>query len=171
MGKLSVERGISLPEMLVVIALVGILALLAAPALSDLVERNRTRMLADLLRTSLTQARTHSVIANQDMVICGSSDGAGCDAGWSAGWLITSPSPDAVPISVHRLSPSDRLHWQGFANAIRFRSNGTTPLANGRFLICRRDQGVAWQVIINRQGRARVVAGLEKAQTPPAACQ
>lgn len=171
MRKLSNGKGISLLEMLIVVALVGILALIAAPAFSDLVERNRTRALADLLRAGLAQARARSVIANQDMVICGSSDGLGCDGGWSAGWLITSPSPDAAPFSAHRLSAPDRLHWQGFANDIRFRSNGTAPLGNGRFLICRRDKGVAWQIVLNRQGRARLVEGLEEAQAPPAACE
>lgn len=170
MGNRSLQRGISLLEMLIVIALMGILTLLAAPSLSDLVERNRTRALADLVRATLAQARAHSVINNQDMMLCGSSDDVSCDGGWGVGWLIISPAAGALPISSHRLAPHDRLHWQGFANAIRFRSNGTAPLGNGRFIICRNNHGVGWQVIINRQGRARLVAGLEQEQAAPAVC-
>jgi type IV fimbrial biogenesis protein FimT len=171
MKGLSVVRGISLLEMLIVITLTGIFAAFAVPALSDLVERNRTRALADLLRSSLAQARAHSVVTQQDMLVCGSSDGVGCDGGWSTGWLVISPLPDAEPISVHQLSAVDRLHWQGFSGVIRFRSNGTAPLSNGRFVICRGKQGVAWQLVMNRQGRARLVEGLEEDQSPPAACQ
>ncbi len=166
--KRELLRGMMLPELLVIVVLVGMLAVFAVPSLTQLVESNRSRALTELLRATLIQARTHSILSNRDVRVCGSSDGLQCDGDWQRGWLVLDSSD--APLSSHQLATYDQLHWLGFANEIRFRRNGTAPLGNGRFVICQRSRGVGWQLILNRQGRIRGVAGLESGQTPPAVC-
>jgi type IV fimbrial biogenesis protein FimT len=151
-------RGFSLAELLLVVALLAIAAGIALPGIGSLVDRSRTLVLADLLQRQLAHARALSVIRNRDVELCGSSDGERCDGNWRRGWMVHVPGEEG-PVSWHRLDGREHVRWRrGLSNTIRFRSNGTSPLGNGRFHVCDgRGETVVWEVVISRQGRVRRV--------------
>ena len=153
-------RGYSIVEAMAVVVVLVSIVTMAFPSFADLIERNRTRALADRLQSQLAHARIASVTGRHDVTLCGSSDGEHCDGDWGRGWLLRVPGSEAPPLGSYRLQARESLRWSGFSRVIRFRSNGTSPVGNGRFYICdRRRNEVAWQLVINRQGRVQRIRG------------
>lgn len=66
--------GFTLIEMLVVVAIIGILAALAAPSMTRLLERGRLRGAAEQVASDLQLARTEAIKRNQDVKVTFSSD-------------------------------------------------------------------------------------------------
>lgn len=163
--------GFSLLELLITLALIALLAVLAAPSLSSLVERNRTLAITEQLQAQLMLSRTQSVVHQRDTVLCGSAAGFACDGDWSRGWLSQQSHDGQMMNHRHDLDGGRRVVWRGGLQAvIRFDANGTAPSGNGRFLICDAAQQVAWQLVLNRQGRVRRVQGLERGQNGAGLC-
>jgi type IV fimbrial biogenesis protein FimT len=91
MAYLTQERGFSLIESLVAVALLAVLASLALPALQELRERNRVAASANLLLAHLQLARLRAVMDASHIVICPTLDGAACindSRAWSRGWML-----------------------------------------------------------------------------------
>lgn len=163
------SRAFSLIELLTTLTLITLLASIALPSLAGLIERNRIYSLRDQLHAQIQHARASSVLHNRDVEVCGSSDGLHCDAQWQKGWLLHFVDTEQV-ISQQRLTDRDHIMWSGATNRIRFHNNGTSPLGNGRLYICDRQQVVALQIVINRQGRLRQATGLEPSQSKTIQC-
>lgn len=163
------QRAFNLPELLIVVTLLSLLALIAVPNLANLIEKNRIYSLRNLIQNQLLLARTNSVLHNRDIEVCGSSNGQLCDDQWSRGWLIRIVSGNQI-IQKIQLNSDARITWSGATQKIRFHSNGTSPLGNGRFYFCDRKQDVILQIVINRQGRLRQASGLEPEQNQTIKC-
>lgn len=157
-------RGFSLIELLVVVVLLVLAGTMAVPAFGVFIERSRATAVADQLQAHLNFARASGVSLHRDIEVCGSSNGVDCDHAWGKGWIIQSSVSDG-PLRLNRLGEREHLRWSGFRQSIRFKNNGTAPMGNGRFYICNDQSEVVWQLVINRQGRVRRVAGLEPSQT------
>ena len=76
------STGFTLVELMVVIAIVGILALMAAPSYRDMIERNRLRGAADDVLSLITNTRAQAVKNGLDARIVTT---AGDDATWCVG--------------------------------------------------------------------------------------
>ncbi len=82
-------KGYSLIELLIVVAMVGILAALSAPAFQDTIEATNTNSQIKVMLTTLNLARSEAIKRGQDVSICASNDGADCDEDdWSEGWIV-----------------------------------------------------------------------------------
>lgn len=57
----AAQRGITLVEVMVVVAVIGILAGLALPSYQDMIERNRLKQAAEALNSDLQWMRTESI--------------------------------------------------------------------------------------------------------------
>ena len=164
------HHAFTLVELLITLSLISILGLIATPNLTHLFEQNRIYALRDQLKAHLHLARVNSVFHNRDIELCGSSDGKLCDDQWQRGWIVRFVSNNQI-IHQIQLSSQDRIAWAGASHKIRFHSNGTSPLGNGRFYICDKNQAVALQIVINRQGRVRQTSGLEAGQDQSIKCK
>lgn len=162
------NTGMSLAELLVVISLLAIAASTALPAFTHFAQQNRLEALVDQLQGQLMHARATSVANNRNVIVCGSQDGQNCIRDWTSGWLVASPGNGEI-LSRHQLN-GERIRWAGASQHIRFHSNGTTSMGNGRFYICDGPEEVRWQLILNRQGRIKRVQGLEKNQQVTKPC-
>lgn len=83
--------GVTLIELMTVIALLAIMATLAAPSLGDFLVRNRTAALSNEFVATVLRARSEAVSRNSCVTVCRSTLSATpqCDTGtnWNSGWL------------------------------------------------------------------------------------
>ncbi|QTS89014.1 GspH/FimT family pseudopilin [Ectopseudomonas khazarica] len=157
--KTSHQKAHSLVELLVVVALLGIVITLSSPSLLRLIEQNRERALREELLAHLNFTRSQAILSQRPHLICGSSNGTTCDGNWNGHWLVMSARDQLL---LRRFTPprNSQLCWRGFGlrSRILFQANGMSSASNGRFSICGAQQS-SWQIVLNRQGRLRVRVG------------
>lgn len=146
------NQGFTLVELLITLTLLILTANIALPAFKGFIDHNRQQALMEQVDFVLNSARAEAVMRRRAIEVCGSSDGQICSSNWADGWLVR--TSDGQILQTARLPTHDKLRWSGFQNSIRFRDNGSSPTGNGRFYQCL-DEQIAWQLILNRQGRLR----------------
>lgn len=170
--KMFTSGGLTLPELLITLCLLAILAALAAPNLDDYLHSNRQQNMRHSLLSHLKATRTEAFTRMRRVELCGSSNGQHCDHRWSHGWLMRDPATPAL-LGYSRQQGRDTLRWIGAGQAnqsIVYLANGATASSNGRFVLCSVEGRVAWQLVINRQGRVRQSIGLETGQSDSQLC-
>jgi type IV fimbrial biogenesis protein FimT len=94
----SSQRGFTLVELMVVIAMVGILAMLAVPGWEAVQTRTAIRTLVNDYTSSLAFARSEAVRQNTPVTVCPSNNGTVCtDSNVEGGWIVHIGLPAAVP--------------------------------------------------------------------------
>ena len=85
MKKCNQNKGYSLIELLVSLAILSILLAVALPNFQDTIESNVTNSQAKLFMTTLNLARSEAIKRGINVGICPSNDGLDCDA---ASWSV-----------------------------------------------------------------------------------
>lgn len=81
------EIGFTLIELMVTIAVVAVLAAIAFPSFQSTIRSSRVSSTNNEVLGLLSLARSEAIRSNRGGGVCGSSDGASCDGGWSGGML------------------------------------------------------------------------------------
>lgn len=165
------DRGFTLVELLITIAVAGILLGFAVPTFKNVIQNSRLRTDAASLAGALNLARSEAIRRAQQVTVCLSSDGATCvtTGTWEQGWVVFADADgdetvdagtDAI-IRVYRpLAPGVTLRTAAtFQNFISYNATGGSQgagLTNGTFRLCD-DRGLtkAFGVVINATGRVR----------------
>ena len=149
------QRGTTLLELLTVLSLLALMATIGLPSFVALIEKNRLTALLDELHNTLQEARIQAVTQARTIEVCAYKQGTACGTDWSNGWILRAVGTKEI-LRLNTLSHTTdgSMHWSGYSNTIRFRSNGSSPTGNGRLVICRH-KDVIGQLVINRQGRIR----------------
>ena len=160
--------GFTLVELMITLLIAAIVLGLAAPGVSDLMERNRLQTSADSLYTGLMLARSEALKRNRPVTLCKSSNGTACTAGssWHQGWLVYSDddNDDAVdPNEILRvesaLKAGDTLQIAGsdFSDDISYNTDGSAS-GTGTFVLCNADGDVEFgrEVQVEVTGRPKL---------------
>jgi len=93
-GNLSQCLGFTLTELMVTVAIIGIIASLGVPSFQAILQQNRASSTANEFVAALTTARSEAIKRGKVVSVCKSSnitdDEPSCseDASWSSGWIV-----------------------------------------------------------------------------------
>lgn len=158
--------GVTLIELMIVLAIIAVLSTMAAPSFSDLKQAMASRSAGGALSTSINQARISAVMHGQHVVLCPSTDLVACDRTlrWQHGWLafVDGDADDEHDATEAVLSVNQTLE-AGVAvlgsngrYRIRFQPDGTAGGSNITLTICdRRGAAAARTLVISNSGRLR----------------
>jgi len=160
------QQGFSLIELLMGLAITGIVLHLVSPAFATLIESNQRQQAAQALSSGIRTARSEAITRNQAVVI------HGINGDWSQGWRIIldisgkGEMDSDNPLLAERQSGA-RLSIVGngsVESSIRFRGQGES-LIGGTLHVCAVREPVSQhQVVLARTGRVSLRS--DKAEHP-----
>lgn len=178
MGGRYGSGGVTLVELLVLLALVAIVQSLAAPAVFGFADSMRLAAGANTLLSSIHFARSEAIKRNARVVMCKSVTGNSCAStgGWEQGWIVfhdanNNASLDAgEPRLLWEQPLPDRLRLVGnapIASYVSYTPMGTTRLISGAFqagtfTICFQSaiRVEVRQVVVSSSGRPRTAKAM-----------
>lgn len=138
------QTGVTMIELMIVVAIAAILATIAAPSFSDFINNTRLTSMMTQLTGDLNRARSEAIKRNLWVMVCARSTDTACGADWNNGWLVcydenrddacdagTASNPN--PIAV-RPALNSNLTLVGSAASIRFNPNGTQGIVGAATL-------------------------------------
>lgn len=143
---MKAQAGLTLIELLVTVAVAGVLFGVAVPAFSGGLEAARAGEARGALLESLMTASNHAAIAGVRGVLCPSRDGLACEdtADWSQGWIVFLDPNASRELEggerVLRVQPAlsgrVRLRTTVGRTRIVFQGNGGNAGSNATFTLC-----------------------------------
>lgn len=175
---LGQPRGFTLVEMLMALTVGGVLMALTVPAMTGMLNTQKSTSAVNALFTSLNLARSEAIKRNARAVLCKTADGVSCTThgGWEQGWIVFH---DANNNAV--LDPGEQVVLQQGAVSAGIRLTGNLPVANyvsysasgtakltsgafqaGTFTVCpaTASSSDVRQIVLSGTGRARTQKGL-----------
>ena len=92
------QRGFTLVELMVTIALAALLMAIGVPTFRDVALGSRLSAAANNVLASVQLARSEAIKRNLAVTVCASDDGATCagGGGWEQGWIIVDSSGELI---------------------------------------------------------------------------
>lgn len=171
-GQRQRPAGFTLLEALVVMAVLGVMVSLAAPAMLALRQQHQLQAQAEGLLSSLVLARSEALRRQQRVSVCARASDSACDASgvWQQGWLVFADANDNAQfdvgetlIEIHAALPAAvQLSVTSTVKAyFAYSAEGRSATPNGAFMagtwhFCRPGSEAGWQVVSNALGRPRL---------------
>ena len=160
------SRGVTLLELLMVLAVAGVLAATAAPGLGGFIMNARRTADVNGFVTAVQLARGEAFKRGRTVVLCKTSDGSNCggpDVDFDQGWMVfvndSSESPprrDADEAQLYAYRPEMAGNITANRRLFEFRPFGRRS-TNGTVTFCdRRGAEQARAVVVSFTGRPRV---------------
>ena len=159
------NQGFTFFELILTIALIGIVLGIAVPSFSATIARQKQRVEIDALFHAIHQARKESIMRRKVVSICPSVDGKDCaqSRDWSSGWLMFENKDRDSPPRVDGGEPILKRHNVGQGVRITANRKGFTLRAtflratNGTFVFCDQLQRISPKaLVVSYTGRPRV---------------
>lgn len=123
MPKLQNQKGFTLVELMVTIAVLAIVTSIAIPAFNSTILNNRVSGTTQNIQATLAMARSEAVKRNKSVMVCRANSNqdacASNGTNWSSGWLVIS---DGEVLRVG--TPSASIDVTGPNTAVEFRGSG-----------------------------------------------
>lgn len=162
----ATARGFTLTELMITLAIAGILAMIGAPAMGSLLSRFHEASAEASIADSLRRARTTAVTRNTRVVVCPSRDGRKCNKGedWQQGWLVADdadhdgqPDAGAHALAVIGAMPAGtRIITSEGRGQLTFQPSGSAGGSNVNFTICHAHDRNGKSVVVANSGRVRI---------------
>lgn len=165
MEKARYAAGYSLYELIMTLALVGLILTLGLPSLGKIAANQRLHVEVNALFHAIHLARKESIVRRRVVSICPTRDGAGCLPGtdWSAGWMTfvnidrdwpAARDPDEPVLNWYQANATSQI----LANRSSFSLRSTELRAtNGTLVFCdRAGRAKSRALVISYTGRPRV---------------
>ncbi len=160
------NRGFTLTELLITLAIASVLAMIGAPAMGSLLARTRDASTEASIARTLQHARNTAVMHNARVLVCPSGDGQHCEASdnWQHGWIVArdadgdgKPDPDTPIIDVRSAMPvGTRVITSGGRTKLTFHATGSAAGSNVAFTVCHARAQDGKAVILSNTGRVRL---------------
>jgi len=162
-------RGLSVVELLVALAIAGMLAAAALPAMSFYVAAQDSTSAINQLTGAVQFSRAAAITGRHTVTLCPSTNGVDCAKrdDWHRGAIafadvnkngVADPE-DTVLAAFPPLPNGSRAFWRSFRNKsyLSFAPSGLTSWQNGHFRYCPRDSDprLIREIVVNPQGRVR----------------
>lgn len=148
------QRGFTLVELMVTIAVMVVLALIAVPAFDNVRLSNRLGSYATDLVAASQLARSEAIKRNAAVTLCASANGTACagDGQWEAGWIVISGTQ-----VIQRQAPAAngyRIRDGAGQSALQYDGTGVGATA-GTFTICRASPTGSQERVVKISGTGR----------------
>lgn len=144
------SSGFTLLELMIALAIIGILLAVAAPSFREAMMNVRISAQTNDLMADLALARSEAVKRNQTVYLCTSRDQATCNGdSWSQGWIVAVDANadnlwDSTEVAIKARPPAEGNNTiasvghslSGTALMIPYRASGTAGNVARRFAIC-----------------------------------
>ena len=159
--------GITLPELLVSMAIISVLISMSLPSYTPLVNQHNGDRVMSTLTSALNTARSAAIRHGSSVTVCPSINGLSCSGTWSEGLVIfldperdrKAPEGNSRLFAVQWSDSNGELRWRAFGNRqyLQIDALGSLGHQNGNFTWCPAsgEPRQARQLIINSLGRIR----------------
>jgi len=162
---IRLANGFTLPEMLVMLALVAVLLTAAVPGFSEIRSKSRIATATNQLLAGLHFARSGALVRNVPTAVCLSADGAHCVASTTTpanGWLLFEDTHRSSPVQIEagdevlraeQLPPGVGVVGSRAATTFYPATRAATTIT---FTLCHAHQSRGRAVVVSQTGRPRV---------------
>lgn len=131
------NQGFTLIELMVVIAIVGILMAIAGPAFSKFIQRQKVRSVVNEWQNSFFFAQREAMRLKRPLKLCATTDGASCQSPngqYTQGWIIIDERNNNKVLQDTIMSEKDGLVMRLDGNDY-LKTNGFKFMSNGRMQV------------------------------------
>lgn len=158
------ERGFTLIEALVVMAVIAISVTVALPSLAGLMERQRVDTAMHLLSTDMAMARGSALMKRSQVVLCpGDRQGCRADRDWRGGWIVfldpdkdrrIGTASDLLRLEASLPDAGGEFTMPASRDFLRFQADGRSANTNLTVEVCAQGR-MRGKVVVNNLGRVR----------------
>jgi type IV fimbrial biogenesis protein FimT len=159
------QLGLTLPELVITLAVMSILTAGSTGSLQHFIQENRMAAEVNQFVTALHLARSEAVKHGLRVVLCPSSDGDNCGSSqeWVNGWLLFASNDrehdadEQLLQTGSSLSSGIRMSSSNHRKRIVYQPDGTSPGTNSSFIFCDDRERVKPRIIcLSNTGRPRL---------------
>jgi len=152
-------RGFTLIELMIVLAILGVILSIALPGFSEISLSTRLKAYANEMVSSVYLARSEAVKRNAPMKLCVSTNGTSCATGdWNQGWIVLDPNDVVIRRQQALFAGYSVTDTSAGATTITFQPTGLSSTA-ANMKVCRKTPTPGGQeraVSITATGKPRV---------------